>query len=300
MTDDDTVEQLILKLRDRNWETATRAQKALVKLGQAAVEPLCEGLLDADVQLAWRAAWVLGRIGDPAAVGPLGEVVSPPVGAAPALSAPSLRTYEDRRALLRAEAAEALGWFHHPGVVGPLCRALADPYPTIREKAGKALCSQGPYATGQLCARMLELPPQGAVLAATALAAVGDASAIRPLCTALGDRHWSVKRAAAMALSAIAERHPVSELRAAIPPLRRNLSVWPVSPAELRPATERALRIIEELTHKLQAVPLPASPPEADTASLPRPADAQLLPDGSTYATAAPGWRGRLREWLRR
>jgi HEAT repeat protein len=71
----DRIGDLILLLRNPERSVAWRAVEALVEIGVPAVEALIRALTDSDETAQWRAARVLGKIGDVRAVEPLIEAL---------------------------------------------------------------------------------------------------------------------------------------------------------------------------------------------------------------------------------
>lgn len=71
----DRIGDLILLLRNPDSSVAWRAVVALVEIGVPAVEALIRALTDRDESTQWRAARVLGKIGDMRAVEPLIEAL---------------------------------------------------------------------------------------------------------------------------------------------------------------------------------------------------------------------------------
>lgn len=296
------LDKLLRDLRSEDWKISTQAQHSLARLGTVALLPLCE-LLEADTAVAWRAAWVLGRIRDPLAV--------------PYLSDKLLRVQKDelnnsgpfseRRALLLAELAEALGTLGDAAGTAALCAALSSPSISVRKHAAAALERIGRGALPVLCASLEQLPAHGLVAVAKFLGKVGDARAVPPLCAVLDHPDWEVRWRATQALGALAPRYPVLALRAAIPHLERNQRGWNWMQEPLRLASKRTLKQVEAATAHLQFVPLPASSPGPDPEQLPLPADANELQPAESHCVSNDGFGNTLIEgpfkrfvkWLR-
>lgn len=290
MSDDGRISGLVRQLGSKDWEAASEAQRALVRIGKPAVPLLCEALEDRTASLAWRAAWVLGRIWDRRAVEPLCRVLRAdyPQPASSKARGPDAagRAARDQHAMLRVEVADALRLLHDPASVGPLCGALEDEYFNVRSSAAKALMEIGAPAVPDLAARLNRLPPDSAIQAASLLGSYGDERSIGPLCELLSHGQFPERLAAAKALGLVARRRPAPELRAALPELKRMSSPWRPVPDDLQACCAATYRIIEAATAGIQDVPRPAVAPTASPANLPRPAEA-AAPDPFTLPPLA-------------
>jgi HEAT repeat protein len=121
-TGPDAVDQLIGAIGYRNWDVRWRAAFILGGLGdRRAVEPLIRALTDPDVEVRTYAAEALGKLKDPAALEPL------------------IAALQDEGRYVREGVAEALGKIEDPIAVKPLITALDDPDDGVREKAARAL-----------------------------------------------------------------------------------------------------------------------------------------------------------------
>ncbi|MFQ5435244.1 MAG: HEAT repeat domain-containing protein [Anaerolineae bacterium] len=100
------------------FEVQSAAVEALVRIGSAAVKPLCEALRDDDYNIRDNAIRALGQIGDVRAIEPLLEV-----------------KYGTENNLV----VRALGQIGDPEVVTPLTTALSSPNKVVRIEAAKAL-----------------------------------------------------------------------------------------------------------------------------------------------------------------
>ncbi|HTE17482.1 MAG TPA: HEAT repeat domain-containing protein [Armatimonadota bacterium] len=234
MQDSRAVPPLVAALGDEQWEVREEAVKALVLMGEPAVQALCAALRQGD--LRGRAAEVLGKIGEPAVV-PLCAVLKG----------------EDRAASL--QAAITLGQIRDTRAVDDLGEALRAAIPMWDPRTGE----------------LFEGDRQLARAAVTVLGRIGGAGAVPPLCTALQGWDREVRAWAADALAAMAGRTPVPELRAAVPVLRRHVALWLLEPEPARLAYRRALQRIEAATASWKDLPLPSQPPPP-AGSLPRPA----------------------------
>jgi HEAT repeat protein len=281
LSDDARISGLVRQLGSKDWEAASEAQRTLVRVGRPAVPQLCEVLEGADLSVAWRAAWVLGRIWDRRAVVPLCRVLRIGYSHAPYLpvsqSSAGRTAARDQHALLRVEVTDALRLLRDPASIGPLCEALEDGYFNVRKNAAKALSEIGPPAAPQLAACVTRLPLDSTIQVIVLLGRMGDEHAIPPLCELLSRSQFPVRLAAVKALGSVAERCHAPELRAAIPELKRMASLWRPVPDELQDCSLVTLRRIETATAALQSVPRPAGAPTSGTENLPRPAGLGVL-----------------------
>lgn len=232
---DDTgsIPSLTAALSDRSTLVNSAVAGVLQKFGQTAVEPLIAALLDGNDETRWRAAKILGDIGDARAAGPLVDrmrtELSPslsgylacalrelPVPTDPSLRAwhavasarweesaamgalaiePLLLATRDRDHFIRKAAIHALQQVDDPGSIQGLTAALRDGDGDVRAAAARALSKIG-------------VPRDPSIQAWHAVAlhrwddAVG-AESIEPLAVALRDRDERVRQAAAKALERI-------------------------------------------------------------------------------------------------
>jgi HEAT repeat protein len=115
------LDRLIDRLQTKNLVQLGTAREALVLIGAPARERLVFILGEGHVHRRQDAAFVLGMMGDPAAVQPLCAALG---GSDP---------------LLRMLIVEALGKIGDPAASGALRRALGDPEPRVAAAASKAL-----------------------------------------------------------------------------------------------------------------------------------------------------------------
>jgi HEAT repeat protein len=294
--------RLIQDLRSGDWKVATQAQQSLARLGEEALPPLGE-LLNDDLTVAWRAAWVLGRLKNRRAV--------------PLLTCRLLQLYaevgdwprllEGRKTLLLSELVEALGMLGDPAGTAAVCAALSSPNQGVRDHAKRAIARFGRGAVPHLCACLGQLSARDLAVVVPFLGAAEDARVVKPLCELLEHEDELVRLRATEVLGLIAPKFPVLELRTAIPYLERQRRRWAWSTVQIQDASRRTLRCIEKVTGHLQDVPLPSVPPSSDRETLPLPAAsagadaAGLLPaGGSSSPCRSSGWLGWLRNWLRR
>jgi len=300
--DDRKLAQALRDLRSDDWKVATQAQHTLAQAGPVALDPLCK-LLESDTTVAWRAAWVLGRLKEPRAV--------------PFLASKLLRVrqeeqaeavlWNERRALLLAELAEALGMLGDAAGTSALCAALSSPSISVHKHAAAALERIGRSALPVLYDSLERLSPRGMASVAIFLGKVGDARAVEPLCSVLDHPDWVVRWRATQALGVLAPRYPVLALRAAIPHLERNQRGWNWTQEPLRLASKRTLKQVEAATAHLQSVPLPASSPGSDREQLPLPAETLEPQSTETHFASDDGFGNnlsgglweRFAKWLR-
>ena len=129
--------------------------QALLRIGDAAVDPLTEALCHGGVGMRINAARALGRIGD-------GRSIKPLVG-----------RLGDKSRSVRAAVAEALVRLGRPAVV-PLIRALRQEDVVVRAEAARALGKTGdPRAGGPLADALDDRDPRLRALAAQSLREVG-------------------------------------------------------------------------------------------------------------------------------
>jgi HEAT repeat protein len=156
---DEVLELLIVALGDARGIVIDRAAELLVRLAPESVDALVDELRAGPN--AADAAYVLGRIGDPATVDVLVK---------------GLR-HRDPRA--RAESAAALAELQDPVAVKALLRVTHDPDHTVRSQAGKALDRMGTIAVIEGVAELLRPVVRDAVRS-TMRQAEDDADAEKP------------------------------------------------------------------------------------------------------------------------
>jgi len=231
---------------------AAHYEKALVKLGPAAVEPLVAAMGDADMQIRMMAATTLGEIGDRRAVEPLiARLLKKDeqwwarlrvAGALGALGdaravAPLIQAWKFRDGIERA-AQDALWMIGTPAVV-PLCEALKDPDPAIGDLAAAPLMRiadrraveplleyhrRTKWPNVALRALITTGDPQATKLLvealrdrATVMTAIETlpwlgAPAVEPVIAVLKDHDPSVRRAAALVLGRLGDPRAVEPL----------------------------------------------------------------------------------------
>ena len=171
----------------------------------------------------------------------------------------------------RCAAAEALAARADPAAVSPLCRALQDRDAVVRMKAGEALVRLGEQAVLPLCRTAERGAVEGRRRALMCLAVIADGRAAPALCRCLESSDALVRWRAAQALIAVVDRDPDPGLRAAIPVLRRLLAFWSLENAEMKQTFALALARIESMTESRRDLPMPGQAPPVDAEDLPRP-----------------------------
>jgi HEAT repeat protein len=274
------IADLIQELDSAEWSAANDVEEQLVMRGAGAVLPLCHALSFGSGEQRWRAAKALGRIGDPRAVQALcASLAVRPETAPMRRVAAAAQGRPSREGLLRIEAAVALGRIGASEAVAPLCYALADPVDGVGWSAQQALIAVGEPAVVGLGHISSAPRPRARQLAAGALGALADLRGITPLCHLLTDLERDVRRSSAAALGHFAQLHPARELRGALVPLRRLLTLRHLAARDIqfsvsyRRTVEEAIAKIERAVPDLRSLPLPVQAPRAPVSTLPLPAD---------------------------
>lgn len=115
------LDKIIQRLQTKNLVQLNTAREALVIIGEPARERLIFILREGHTHRREDAAFVLGMMGDPAAVKPLCVAMHNP------------------DPLLRMIIVEALGKIGDPAAIDTLRRALGDPEPRVAAAASKSL-----------------------------------------------------------------------------------------------------------------------------------------------------------------
>jgi HEAT repeat protein len=166
------------------------AAKALITLGPRAVTPLIRVL---DQSYNYRAAEVLGILGDKRAVEPL------------------IKTLADRKAGGRAVAAEALGKLRDARAITPLIEILRDEAWSVRKAAATVLGTFGDDRAVEPLIKLLRDDNKEVRKASVeSLGQLGDARAVEPLVELAGDFH--VGEVAAEALGKLRDSRAVDAL----------------------------------------------------------------------------------------
>jgi diketogulonate reductase-like aldo/keto reductase len=122
----------------------------------------------------------------------------------------------DADARVRGQAAAALASGPHDAAArGWLREGLADPQPSVREACLRGLARLSAADAADECAQLALLDPVWWVRRAAllAIAAVARVAAIPTLRRALGDPFWRVRHAAVQALALLADAHPDERAR---------------------------------------------------------------------------------------
>ena len=190
---------------DINWDSLHRADEALVKLGEGAVEALLSVIKHDGV--GERAADILGKISDPRAIEPLAAVAL---------------THMKREH--RLYSAQALGKWGELGIT-PLVAALDHEDSEVRSQGAIALGWAGVrdrHATEHLVLALKDKSEdvrKNAVFALGELGlhgSIGDVDVESALITALEDNSWIVRVAAAHALGKLKSPQAVGPLAHAL------------------------------------------------------------------------------------
>jgi HEAT repeat protein len=174
------------------------ARKALVNIGEPAVEPLILSLTNEKPQIRTMSASILGDIGDSHAVIPL------------------IDSLQDESWNVRYEAAKALGKIKDPHAVEPLIDAMNDKSTDVRANATKALAEIGIPALESLIIALKNEKMPIRSSAASILGDIGNSHAVIPLIDSLQDESWVVRYEAAKALGKIKDPHAIEPLKDAL------------------------------------------------------------------------------------
>lgn len=164
------------------------AARALVRIGNASVDPLIAALTSSAAVARRNAAWALGALDDQRAVTPL------------------VASLKDSAPNVREQASWALGAIDDARAVQPLISALRDTSSSVRRQAAWALGAlDDAHAVDGLVAALKDSDARVREQAAWALGAIGDGRAGTALSLALKDTDARVRRQAAWALGVIAD-----------------------------------------------------------------------------------------------
>jgi len=182
------VPPLIQALGDEDGIIHQKAMEALVKLGGMAVESLIGALKHSNSAVRWRAAEILGQIGNDAAVGPLSRTVK-----------------EDKDRCVRGKALKALEQFGDVAI-GPLIESLKDEHYYIRSEAIEALKKFGGAAIGPLIESLKDRDWYVRWQAVQALDVIGDDKALERLELCKYDESKYVREAASQAIDKLRKK----------------------------------------------------------------------------------------------
>jgi HEAT repeat protein len=202
------IEPIIATLKDSRMEYCI--SYVLSQMGAPAVEPLIEALKDENMDVRSSAAFTLGEMNDPRAVGPLiasledkgyermsavsalGKIEDPQAIRAVYLALKDEGLYESaKNALLKVDGAYA---------IGPSIEALGDENEQVRFWADIVLQQIGVQAVDYLMAALKDENPDVRKSAALQLGQLKDQRAIEPLLIAVKDENLEVRRAALYSL----------------------------------------------------------------------------------------------------
>jgi len=194
------VKGLIKALRHKDLDVRSEAAKALVRIGEPAVEQLVQALGYGDSDLRSVTVRVLGEIGGARALEPLTYAL------------------KDENVNVRIYATEALGKVGDARSVEPLIQAFVkkDEYLDVRKYAAEALVSIGQPAVDPLIQALKDEKASVRVLTAVDLGRIGDSKGVDPLIQALQDKDWQVRKEAAWALGNIGDPRAVEPLTCAL------------------------------------------------------------------------------------
>lgn len=206
------VDVLIDKLKSRYWFERVEAIRALVEMGDPAVEPLIKCLDNKNLYVREVAAVALGKIGDVRAIEPLIRCLNDDywwvrIEAGCALvkiGEPAVETLiqylKDENPDVREQAMEVLTKIKDPRAIGPLIQCLKDDYQWIRIRAADALVKTGEPAVESLIQCLKDKDPDVQEQAVEILGNIRDARAVAPLIHCLKNKEWGVRKQAADAL----------------------------------------------------------------------------------------------------
>jgi HEAT repeat protein len=283
----DDFHALASQLRSPVAANRLRAAERLGHQGDPrAVTPLLLALKEADAEMRTAVMQALGRMGPTAT------------------EALCLLLQERKRPDgVRAEAASALGILGTADAIPSLVQALHDPSPAVRARACWALGRiASPEVYPLLIMRLTDSDGPVRQQATQALGQIGDVRAIPSLILMLRQGDDWTRPDACGALSHLTARHPVPELQAAVPILRRLSGRLPGDPkthcyrelaAQIQDATDhiKDLPLPAATSASKDSLPLPAAPPALTRKTLPIPATER---QGQSVVR-----RGFLRFWQR-
>ena len=158
----------IARLNDKNEEVRRANVDSLIKIGIPAVRALVEALTVTDSSVRWRAAYILGKIGDVSVVPALVELL------------------KDERPNIRLCAVAALRKFGIPAIP-VLIETLADTDITVRSDAALGLVRIGDSAIPALLDTMRSPDAQARTFAIYAMGRIGNVSTLPIIIEALQD-----------------------------------------------------------------------------------------------------------------
>lgn len=187
LTNTDRINYLIKCLENPRMDKAARAERRLIAVGETAVEPLITATESPSKETRLRAAWALGKIGDPRGFNAI------------------MRLTNDRDDFVAYEAAWALGYLKDERAVAPLIDMVCHGEDTgAAGGAAQALDLIGVAAIAPLLDVLKNCPPEAKITAAYTLAAIGDELAIEPIAKLLDSPDPDLRIAAVESLAHLA------------------------------------------------------------------------------------------------
>ena len=221
--DPGSVENLIEALKDENPEVQMASKRALLKLGEYAVEPLIRAMGRGDSAIRKNVSEVLGEINDPRAINPLIELLEDENHEVQMASRwslikmggqavePLIRAVRRGGSTIRRNASEALGEIKDSRAVGSCIAALKDRDSEVRLAAKIALEKFKDFAVKPLIAAMKDGDSHVQLAAKWILVNIGD-SAIDALIDAMKSDDSFNRRNAAEVLGEVRDPHSISSL----------------------------------------------------------------------------------------
>jgi HEAT repeat protein len=181
-----SVDALVVALTDEESNVREAASEALARIGRPAGDALLAVVGDGSQEFPPGALLVLGRIGEPRALGPV------------------LAAFESEDRIVRGAAARAAGMLGDPRAVQGLIKLLDDPDGQVRSSAVVSLqntCCPDPVP--QVIRALEDRDALVRVAAIRTLRRIGDPRAVEPLIARLDDPSKENRHSALMALRQI-------------------------------------------------------------------------------------------------
>ncbi len=240
---DDAFDRLVSELQRETPGKRSVAAQSLARYGETAVDPLCAALQDPDRAVRDAAAKSLGEIGDPRAVGPLIDVLRNTF----AWRRPWFQWIAGAGLVALAAIGEVLVWLGFVAVIVVLL-AITLLLVKLEVTSGYGEIWGAGWETIKVVRNSFK---------------ISDFFGFRR-------RQNSYCLTIAEALLKIAENSPSPQLREALPDLGAVVGDFVQQDARTRDRARVVSERIAALTEKLRNLPAPASPPSADTSTLPR------------------------------
>ncbi len=224
----DRIAVCLESLGSNDIKESQKAVQELLTIGNEAVGPLIEALSSESTFLKGQAVFLLGKIGNKAAAGPLAALLR-----------------YDQSSYIRRNAASALGGMRDTAAYEALVAATQDDDPGVRARAAESLGRSGELTAGQALVDLLRLEEEMSVRFASvrALGALKDPLTAGPLAAELAlkaDRLY--KNDIARALGNIGSPVALPALQGYLAELRALSVPEPV----LQEQVEMAIDIVEE------------------------------------------------------